>query len=121
MTKIITPKMKIVTAQLSLLPNSKWRITANKSTGGKRLVKDAAVGAYRVIENRLQKHLKPSAVAIQTAVMVEYGQGYYNDTNETNNLYETLYAMTCFMEGYLPTEFLAGRLCKYLKLMNEGE
>ena len=112
--------MKTITARLKITKDSTWEVTT-RTSGGKRKLKDTAVGAYRVIENRLRRHLKPALEGVKTAVMVEYGQGYYNDTNETNNLYETLYAMTCFMEGYLPTEFLAGRLCKYLKLMNEGE
>ena len=107
--------MKEITARLKVNTDGTWDVTT-RSNGGSRVHKKTAVGAYRVIENKLWKHLKASLGGLKVSILVEYEQGYYNDTNPSENIAQTLYAITCFMEDYLPKDFLDTRIKKYLNL-----
>lgn len=110
--------MDTLNARLYLKDGGTWEITT-RSNGGMRKAKATATGAYRTVENRLLKLLKPSVESKKVTVTVDYGQGYSNAIEATENIISALYALTCFMEDYLSPEFMADRNNKYLSLMKE--
>ena len=107
--------MKTIHVQLRKCKGGEWKAKCRETLTGGMVTKKTAISAYKYVENRLSKLFLSPSLDVQTSVTVVYGVGRLNATNLTSKVSETLYALSCFMEDYLPAEFLAGRLQKYLK------
>lgn len=79
--------------------NGKWQI--NKGAGGhcKKFV-----SALKILEF-LERWVMP-ANGVKTAVVVDYGNGYDNETETTTDGNYLIHATACFLEDFLSKETL---------------
>src|SRR3990167_2161263 len=86
-----------------------WRATLFRGGSIKR---KSALSLLTRIERTLGRSRR-SANVLKFAVKVNYGKGYVNESYPSADSKQQLYALTCFLEDYLPENSLDSRYKKY--------
>ena len=81
---------------------------------GKRRNYKSAGGVIGVLE-RLLTHDSRLEKKERTALKVDYGQGYTNESLGSKNPYYLLFSILCFLEDYLNQEYFSVKEKLYLK------
>ena len=89
----------------------KWKLSMRGRRG--RGYKTAAT-AYNAVESSLSRYLEAN-LDEKTAVRVNYGRGFINESLTSNKPRYLLYALGCFLEDYLSDSVLNTRHKKYSK------
>ena len=92
--------------------NKLFSFSLRKRLGGGTMKANNGVSVYRRLENRLKKTILMGAGKVKILVKVDYGDKYLNEGEYTTKR-DSLYALGCFLEDYLPELFLQGRSKRY--------
>jgi len=86
----------------------KWTI----SFGGRSAKRGTALSVYHLLERRLERKSSLQD-GMKTAVLVKYLDGGTNETVDSLDPKQLLWAASCFLEDYLPRAVVRSREKKY--------
>jgi len=101
------------------IPDNKgdsWKISFTlNGKGGSPFLKNTASAAYLLLERKFiaTSASQPDAIF---CVSVRDNEGIANETLDTGDLHQVLYATVCFLEDYISESFLKKRARIYLGL-----
>lgn len=88
-------KIKITVPQ----KNEHWKVSFGR---GERK-RSSAVAIFRAVE----RHLQARALREKMEIVVKYGKDISNETIASQDTKYLLYALSCFLEDYLPAQTLS--------------
>lgn len=94
--------------------NKYFSYSVKRRLGGGAMKATNAVRIFTRIKNRVNKYVLMGAGKVKINLKVVYGRGVANK-GEYASKREALYALLCFMEDYLPADYVKDKEHKYSK------